>query len=72
MKSKPASELFDNSPEPLWSSKTVAEYLDISVGTVWNYVYTGKLKPFKRLGKGKRAPLRFRKSDIDAALLADA
>ena len=49
--------------ETLWTAEKVAEYLQVSVGTVKQWVKYGKI-PMTKVGRLNR----FRKEDIDAWL----
>jgi len=54
-------------PEPLMTRESLADYLSVSTRTVDRGVRSGHL-PFLKLGSGRNAALRFRRSDVDRAL----
>ena len=56
-----------NRPEPLLTRENLADYLSVSTRTVDRGVRSGHL-PFLKLGSGRNAALRFRRSDVDRAL----
>jgi excisionase family DNA binding protein len=53
--------------EPWKTAREIAEYLGVSTGTVLDWWEAGKL-PGVRLVDGPRAPVRFRLSEVEAAL----
>ncbi|MEQ9288794.1 MAG: helix-turn-helix domain-containing protein [Cyclobacteriaceae bacterium] len=54
-------------PLELLSTEEVSRLLGVSIKTVRRLMDSGELKSI-RLGKGKRAPLRFRRVNIEAYL----
>lgn len=53
--------------DPLLRADQVAEYLGIAVKTLYNMRLRGEGPPAFKLG-GTAAPIRYRKSDVDAWL----
>jgi excisionase family DNA binding protein len=66
--SKPTlAQLEVSKPEPLLTREGVAEYLAVCPRTIDRLVRSGRL-PSIKLGPGRNAALRFRRSNVDAAL----
>jgi excisionase family DNA binding protein len=53
--------------EPLLTSRQIADYLALSANTVLDWFEAGRLPGF-RLGGRKGGPVRFRLSEVEAAL----
>jgi excisionase family DNA binding protein len=51
--------------EPLMTVQEVAKYLGISEGQVYKLAKTDITMKVRRIGPGKKAPIRFSKSEID-------
>jgi len=56
--------------EPFLTAREVADRLRISPATVLRYFDDGML-PGRRLRTGRRCPVRFRWSEIEAAIIED-
>lgn len=56
--------------EPFLTAREVAERLRISPSTVLTY-FEGGMLPGRRLRTGRRCPVRFRWSEIEAALIEE-
>lgn len=55
----------------LWTVKQAARHLQMSESWLYRAAADGTV-PCVRLGKGKRAPLRFRKAELDAWVAAQS
>ena len=62
---KHSAETEEVGPVGLWDVEQAARYLNVSAS--WLYKNPGQV-PQIRLGDGKRAPIRYRKADLDAWL----
>lgn len=59
---------FDDALAELLTTVVVAAYLGCKKNTLEIYRLTGKGPPFIKIGDGKQAPVRYRRSDVEAWL----
>lgn len=56
-----------SSLEPMLNVKQAAAYLQVSPGTIYNWIYQKRLTTH-RIGNGPRAKIRFKIADLDSAM----
>jgi excisionase family DNA binding protein len=61
------NDVFSYESNRLMNTREAAYYLGYKVGSIYNLVLKGELRPYK-CGMRKKSPLRFMKNDLDVFL----